>query len=692
MYLKPKVPAVRAAARGCCVLAGVVLLFVVRGELIAVARAQGTGGSDYARQWALLIGAEQYQKAPKLRYTVNDVQQISATLMERGGVAAAQIREIVDTASTPENRPLRASIMQAMPSFLSQIGAEDSLLVYFSGHGFRDAEGKMYLAPLDCDPANPAPTGIAVEWFREQLASCPAKFKLLVLDSCHAGSEKGDEEAVGVTSKDLGEPFRDLTGVVTLASSTADEKSQLWSEKQQSLFSYWLNQALKGHADIDGDGAIDIDELNRYVYQNVTHTAKVRFAMPQTPVRIIRSGTFGVPVVLRLAPMSLKQVVSDMAEQLAWAMQERGLEKVGVLEFTNDTKLGELLGADFGLLGRYCAEQLERQLTMLSANHYSVVDRRRLETALKGSHFGIEQLGSPDAMTRLASNVGGLPVIALGTLRNRAGRVVNLQCKLVRTSDSELASSVGGTVWLSENEWAMLGKSVAVKPTDMPPPMPGAEQPGSGRLDKLIERLDQRAEGPHPLRDPNFSFRVRLLFDGKERKPVFQGNEAYIPVRKNETFQIEIENVSGQKVCMRLLVDGLNTLPEKVSTKGIETYEVAPRVSLDEARHWILDPAKASRFVIAGFVTETGVQGKMLEFKVVDVAESFAGRKSFTDQVGMITAAFYAATSARGDLAIGGGAEVTASLDPIKDVKCGNLLGVVHLRYVNADTFTVTSP
>ena len=37
--------------------------------------------------------------------------------------------------------------------------------------------------------------------------------------------------------------------MATLASSTGDEKSQIWDDKEQSLYSYWLNQGLKGHAD-----------------------------------------------------------------------------------------------------------------------------------------------------------------------------------------------------------------------------------------------------------------------------------------------------------------------------------------------------------------------------------------------------------------------------------------------------------
>jgi hypothetical protein len=37
-------------------------------------------------------------------------------------------------------------------------------------------------------------------------------------------------------------------------------------------------------------------------------------------------------------------------------IEEQRLDKVGVLEFTNDTRLGEMLGTEYGALGKWCAE------------------------------------------------------------------------------------------------------------------------------------------------------------------------------------------------------------------------------------------------------------------------------------------------------------------------------------------------
>lgn len=641
---------------------------------------------DKGEAWALLIGVEKYTKASPLRYTVNDVEQLTQTLIERGGYSANRVMTITDAQSDPDRRPLKSTLMEQLPEWLAKPGPEDQIVVYFTGHGFRDDEGHMYLAPLDCDPANPAATGIPIEWMRDQIAGCRARVKLLVLDACHAGSEKSiEEENEGVVAKDLAAPFRDLADVVTLASSTGEEKSQLWEEKRQSLFSYWLNQGLKGHADENGDGDVDIDELNKYVYRNVTHIAKDRFSREQTPVRIVRPGAPGVPTVLRLQPQSLRQVISDMANELAWAMQDRGYKKVGVLEFTNDTKLGELLGSDFGLLGRYCAAELQERLMKQGGGHFSVVDRRRLQAALTEQQMTVSKLGSSQALAQLSANTGGMPVIALGTLRNRLGRVVNLQCQLLETEGDALAGTAGGVAWLSESEWAMLGHSVKVSPDDRRPPLPGTEKPEETQTDRVVAKLDEHADAPHPMSDPNFAYPIRIRVGKEIRKPVFRGNEMFVPVREGETFSIEVENRSNQLVIMRLLVDGLNTLPQRADTKGILTYEVAKRVNLDEARPWILDPAKSKRFGIRGFVTETGAAGKLREFLVVDAEKSLAARKQFTDQIGLITAAFYAPSSSRG-LGVDLGEERSEDLTERTGQNVGNLLAVVHIRYVDADT------
>jgi hypothetical protein len=638
-------------------------------------------------QWALMIGCEKYMRANPLRFTVNDVRQVAATLRARCGMSRDHILEMTDQSTNEKLRPLRANLTAELTSWLKKPGPNDTVIVYFSGHGFRDTDGKMYLAPLDIDPDQPAATGISIEWLREQIAGCAADFKLLLIDACHAGSEKGNDKSA-VAASELGKDFEQLEKVVTLASSRADQVSQIWEDKSQSLFSYWLNQGLKGHADSNNDGEVDIDELFKYVERLVSATAQKHFPRVQKPVRIVRSGTDGVPVIVRLKPQPLKQVLADMAEQLADAVADRQFSKVGVVEFTNITPGGdEVLGSNFGLLGAYCAEDMERRLTDLGTGRFSVISRQRLKEALEKGNFTVRDLGSSGALKALGQRADGMPVLAHGVLRGRAGSLINLQCKVVETDGDETVASVGGMAFITESEWAMLGRSAAVRPADRIPAPPGSTTESEEQ--QVINHLDEQAQHEHPQNDPKFPFRVSIVVDGKERKGEVKGNDYTVKLRKGEVFQIWIEDrrAQPQKAMMRLLVDGLNTLPEKLETKGVATTEWGKRMSLEDARTWELHPNQ-KKFAVAGFVTKVDnqghadVNGELVEFKVVDAAEGLAARQKYTEQIGVITAAFYDVAPPSRSASVGPGGTIRRRFEKAEGYQVGNLMGVVHIHYV----------
>ena len=657
------------------------------------------------RQWAILIGIEKYHRANHLRYTINDVKQIARALCDYGYCQRDDILELLETASNPKDQPLKSSIMAQVRDFLVKPGPEDHVLVFFSGHGFRDDDGKLYLAPIDCDPKNAPATGVSVQWLREQIAGCKAEFKLLILDACHAGSEKGDDDTPSVSAKDLGDPFKDLTNVVTLASSTGDQKSQIWEDMQQSLYSYWLVQGLKGNANKDGDANITIDELYEYLHRRVKGTAKSHFPRPQEPVRIVRSGTPGVPVVVQLRPRgSLKSVLADMAESLDRDIKLRKLSTVGVLEFTNGEITGEALGSDFGTLGKYCEKELHRQLSELSLGAYSLVDRRTLLEAASKRKFGVKDLRSVDDLKAVAVEVGGMPVVAVGNLSNREGRVVSVSCNLKRTDQNTSSGTAAGTARLNTDEWAMLGRSVAVEAGDatVPQYLVGTVSPA----DRATERWDERSQDAHPLKDPDFPYRVQIMVNDQEREPSFKGNRAYVGLRPGEAYEIAIENHAAQPMFLRLLVDGRNTLPELVATKGMDVEAAGNKpqhlpaqvVNLTEARAWYLEPATydsrqqkviPKEYRVRGFFSQTGQSGKYNAFEVGELTDSLEARQQFGDQMGIITAAFYRGVS-KGDrgrtLITKLGKEYNENVEHYYgDLVPGKPDAIIHLRYVKPE-------
>ncbi len=642
--------------------------------------------------WALLIGVEKYHHAPPLRYTRNDVLKLSETLQKYAGVAASHVLTMTDDKTSPKEQPLRTSIQTEIPKWLKKITADDTVILYFTGHGFRDSKDQMYLAPVDCHPDHPEDTGVPIAWLREQIAACPAKLKMLVIDACHAGSEKGKDDKESVVGSELGRVFEDLEGVVTLASSKAEEKSLIWEEVQQSLFSYWLCQGLKGHAD-KGDGAVDIDELYRYLHAKVETVAEAKFSRKQTPVRIVRSGTVGVPPIIALQPQPIKQVLGDLAEQLALDLNSANLNAVGVIEFLDHSELKlSTASKNFGALGKWLTRELQEQLTVRGQGRFSVVDSDRLTTALQEQGFSAADLNSDAALRQLSSKMGGLPVLGIGKMKSRSGSLLHLEVTLYKPGALVPVGTVAGYASMTENEWAMMGHSAVLTSNDYYRPSPRPDTPFRPAGFHVIPRLDARVKDDHPLKKGGSEFNLKIMINDEERKPVFHDNEAYIPVHRGEEFEIWVENHTNKLHLMRLLVDGLNTLPEKEDGKGISTWLQAQRVSLDVARPWVLDPQFSKVNAVRGFVKNLdGANSELNRFKVVDADQSLAAQQKFTEQIGLITAVFYEAVAAKSGSVPRGRLGVTLGQHKVEDIQKaaphipGNQRAIISLRYVDAD-------
>src|SRR5262249_58855103 len=109
-----------------------------------------------------------------------------------------------------------------------------------------------------------------------------------------------------------------------------------------------------------------------------------------------------------------------------------------------------------------------------------------------------------------AQGLGGRTAVALGTIKGREGRLVSMQCKLVRVDDGEIVTMAEGTAALNASEWAMLGRSAVVRPEDRGV----ATKPSRESEDRLVERLDPRSQGPHPAQGHEGPVRVPGLVRG----------------------------------------------------------------------------------------------------------------------------------------------------------------------------------
>jgi len=136
-----------------------------------------TAGTRY---YALVIGNGDYASLPKLTTAVKDARAVAYVLRESYGF---QTRLLVNAR--------RSQIVEALSAYGRELGADASLLVYYAGHGYRDARGdKAYWLPVDASPEDVTNRVVADE-ITAGIRLIRARHVLVASDSCYSGTLTG---------------------------------------------------------------------------------------------------------------------------------------------------------------------------------------------------------------------------------------------------------------------------------------------------------------------------------------------------------------------------------------------------------------------------------------------------------------------------------------------------------------------
>jgi caspase domain-containing protein len=232
------------------------------------------------RRLGLIIGNQGYDD-PLLRTLVApslDVELLAGVLRDE---AVGQFDEVDVVVDAPE-----AELRRAIARFCANRTADDTLILFFSGHGILDEDGHLYLAARDTEPRLLNATGLPADYIRAQLNRCNSRRQVLILDCCHSGAYgRGAKAALG---ESVGAGTALITagyGRVVLTASDATQYAwdgeNLQGTPEASVFTRYLVEGLRtGAADLDGDGLINIDELYEYVYGKVLSVSS-----KQTPAK-----------------------------------------------------------------------------------------------------------------------------------------------------------------------------------------------------------------------------------------------------------------------------------------------------------------------------------------------------------------------------------------------------------------------
>jgi formylglycine-generating enzyme required for sulfatase activity len=239
---------------------------------------------------------------------------------------------------------------ELITDFFAAAHADELLLLYVSGHGVKDAPGRLYFAATDtCQDHRLLATAIPAHFVDDVASASRSRRVVMIFDSCYSGAfakglHKAGAQQGGAQAVNLGDYFDKSTGRVVITATDTTQYA-LAGDGQPSVFTRHLIDGLRsGAADVDGDGKIGTEELVRYV-----STQMRREQVPQEPRRwaFDLKGDFDIAGnrVAAELPQDLLELIDNKA------VRARGL----VVE-----ELGALLRGEARGLARAAREALEK--------------------------------------------------------------------------------------------------------------------------------------------------------------------------------------------------------------------------------------------------------------------------------------------------------------------------------------------
>ncbi|WP_369244377.1 caspase family protein [Streptomyces sp. R41] len=218
------------------------------------------------RRLALLIATYDYQDTGLRRLTApaHDAEAFAAVLRDPA-IAGFEVTTLV-------NEPHHL-VGEAIGDFYRDRRRDDLTLLYFTGHGLKDDDGRLYLAMSNTRRDSLLFTALSAEHVDQAMGGSSSRQKVLILDCCYSGAFPAGRIAKADTAIHALERFQGRGRTVLTASDATQysfEGNQLHGQAPQSVFTRYLVAGLRdGSADLDGDGDITLDELYSYVRDRV---------------------------------------------------------------------------------------------------------------------------------------------------------------------------------------------------------------------------------------------------------------------------------------------------------------------------------------------------------------------------------------------------------------------------------------
>ncbi len=254
--------------------------------------------NQFRNGYALLVGVGTHSNPEfSLPTTVRDVRALEKLLLdqERCAYQPENIKVLHDGGAT------KSAILAGL-AWLRTCARDPraTIIFYYSGHGQRNESTEdYYLLPHD---GVDAATNLAAQELRAALDGITAERLLVILDCCHAagmgakGLNTSEWTKSAPSPRILGE-LKQGSGRVVFSSCLPKQESFVRRDRELSIFTYHLLEALQGANNHSGDTTVTVADLMKYLGKTVSASAMDQYQAEQTPFFRLEAQEFPVALI-----------------------------------------------------------------------------------------------------------------------------------------------------------------------------------------------------------------------------------------------------------------------------------------------------------------------------------------------------------------------------------------------------------
>ena len=237
--------------------------------------------------FAVVIGNKNYKHTKNVDFSINDAREMKNYLINILGFSEGNIFYI-ENATKSDFETYFGTKENPQGKLFNNIkqGISD-VFIYYSGHGASGLkDNKRYFVPIDCDPQYIEQSGYSLDLFYNNISKLKAKNVTVVADACFSGTDIFKNISPVIIT--VSDPIAIADNCVVLSSSTGNQVSSWYNEKQHGMFTYFFLKSIqdKAHSDLNKDNRLTFKEIFEYVSdktEGVPYYARSIHGLDQTP-------------------------------------------------------------------------------------------------------------------------------------------------------------------------------------------------------------------------------------------------------------------------------------------------------------------------------------------------------------------------------------------------------------------------